>query len=162
MKVAYNSKKIVMHPLLSWDIIVEQRMNNASQKDMKSLLELKKRFGWNINFNALFKNRYEAIVVTDIDERICWINKGFELMTGYKSSFAKNKKPNFLQGANTDPEIKKRIKTAIHRRQAISETLINYRKDGTAYRCRVEITPVYTFENTLTHFIALESNADDE
>ena len=145
-----------MHPLLSWDIIADRMTHPVQEKELQALIELKKRYKWNVNVSTILKNNYEAIVVTDREENICWVNKGFEQMTGYKISFAKNKKPAFLQGRNTDSETKRRVREAILRRQPVMETLTNYRKDGTEYQCHIEITPLYNFENTLTHFIALE------
>lgn len=149
-------KTIAMHPLLSWGVIAERRMEDVHDKDKLSLLELKKRYQWNVNVPALLKNPYDAIVVTNIDENICWVNKGFEKMTGYKLAHVKNKKPRMLQGRNSNIEARQRIRMAIARRQPVTETVVNYRTDGTAYICLIEISPVYNFENTLTHFMALE------
>lgn len=150
-------KKKLVHPLLSWDIISDNRSQSVQEKCQKSLQKLKQKFDWNLSITSLLKAKFDAIVVTDRDENIVWASEGFEQMTGYKVSHAKNKKPAFLQGVNTDPETKKRIRSAIQRRQPIAETLINYRKNGSEYHCRVEITPLYNSENILTHFIALES-----
>ena len=148
------------HPLMSWDIIADRRIDAMNDQNLKSLQTLKKRFSWNMNIQSVLKNKFDAIVITDIEETIVWASKGFEQMTGYKVMFAKNKKPSFLQGVRTDLETKKRIRAAIQRRQPINETLINYRKNGSEYHCRVEITPLYNSENILTHFMALESEVN--
>jgi len=149
-------KKKLMHPLLGWDIIADRMISQATGKDLKALQELKKQYKWNMNITTLLKGVFDAIVITDVEENICWANKGFEQMTGYKAAYAKNKKPVFLQGAKTNRESKQKIREAINRRQPVSETMVNYRKDGSEYVCRLEITPLYNSENTLTHFIALE------
>jgi len=148
-----------MHPLLSWDIISDRQVEQE-MKAIKPLMDLKKRYQWNINMAALLKNEFDAIVVTDREEKIIWTSKGFELMTGYKRSFAKSKKPSFLQGINTDLKSKQRIREAINGRYSITERIINYRKNREEYLCQVEVIPLYNFENTLTHFIALEMEVE--
>ena len=153
-------KKGVLHPLMGWGSIADRRVSQSYEEDQQALQELKKRFKWTLNISALLKNPFDAIVITDIEEKICWASKGFEQMTGYKASFARNRKPEFLQGPKTSKESKLKISGAIQRRQAVSETIINYRKNGSEYLCRVEISPLYNFENTLTHFIALESEVN--
>ncbi|PZR37625.1 MAG: proteorhodopsin activator (PAS domain sensor protein) [Azospira oryzae] len=155
-----STKKKRMHPLLSWDIIADRMTGQVPDKDLKALQELKKKYKWNVNITTLLKSAFDAIVITDVQENICWTSKGFEQMTGYKVSFARNKKPTFLQGAKTNQASKVKIREAINRRQPVSETVINYRKDGSEYTCRVAISPLYNSENTLTHFIALESEVN--
>ncbi len=149
-----------MHPLLSWDIIADRMVSQIQEKDLKALQDLKKKYKWNINITTLLKGVFDAIVITDVEENICWTSKGFEQMTGYKASYARNKRPAFLQGTKTSKESKLKIREAINRRQAVSETVINYRKDGSEYSCRVAISPIYNSENTLTHFIAMESEVN--
>lgn len=151
------TKKKLMHPLLCWDIIADRMISSTYEKDLKALQDLKKKYKWNMNVTTLLKGNFDAIVITDVKENICWTSTGFEQMTGYKVSYAKNKKPTFLQGAKTNTESKLKIREAINKRQTVNETMINYRKDGSEYTCRVEISPIYDSENTLTHFLALES-----
>ena len=40
--------------------------------------------------------QYEALVVTDLNKKIVWVNNGFFDMTGYPKGFAIGKKPTFL------------------------------------------------------------------
>ena len=75
-------------------------------------------------------------------------------MTGYTKKYALNKTPNFLQGQNTLPETKKRIRGKLDELKPFAEIITNYKKDKTPYKCEVKIIPLYT--DKVTHFLAIE------
>ena len=77
-------------------------------------------------------------------------------MTGYTSGYAFNKKLSFLRGKESSPHVLHKIRAAISHLQPITTSIINYRKDGSAYNCSIEILPLLTDENKPMHFIAIE------
>lgn len=146
-------------PLISWDIYSEQmqRSQTASIKnsELNEVISLSKRYQWQNDFNALFQeNAYDALIVTDINQKIIWLNDGFTSMTGYSKKFALNKTPRFLQGPESSPEVRKRIKRKIKQNKPFTETIVNYRKDKSVYTCEVKIIPLY--HNGTTHYMAFE------
>lgn len=51
------------------------------------------------------KQACNGVVVTDTDGLVIWVNRGFQLMTGYSVDEALGRKPGtFLQGEQTDPQ----------------------------------------------------------
>ena len=146
-------------PLISWDIYSEQvqRSQTASIKnsELNEVISLSKRYQWKNDFNTLFEEHaYDALIVTDINQNIIWLNDGFTDMTGYSKKYALNKTPRFLQGPESTPEVRKRIKQKIALNQPFSETIVNYRKDKSMYTCEVKIIPLYN--NGTTHYMAFE------
>ena len=146
-------------PLLSWDFFMDNyhKKITASRKNRELLYfqSLAKKFDWKNNLNQEFStNDYEALVITDAQQKIIWVNEGFSTMTGYSKKFAINKTPKFLQGEETSIETRNRIKTNIVNNKPFKEVIINYRKDKTSYNCEVKIIPLYNKE--VTHFIAFE------
>ncbi|SHI31095.1 PAS domain S-box-containing protein [Mesonia phycicola] len=148
-----------MMPLLSWDFfmdnyhkkIIESRKN----KELLHFQSLAKKYNWKNNLKQEFSvNDYEALVITDAQQKIIWVNEGFSTMTGYSKKFAINKTPKFLQGEKTSTETKNRIKENLTNNKPFKEVIINYRKDKTSYNCEVKIIPLYNKE--VTHFIAFE------
>jgi PAS domain S-box-containing protein len=63
---------------------------------------------------------------------LIWVNPSFTRLTGYRLDEAIGRNCRFLQGANTGTESVRRLREAIAERATITETLLNYRKDGTA------------------------------
>lgn len=154
-----NFETIPTMPLLSWDIYTDYRFSQLIQlqrnQDILKVKALAQEFNWNVDVNELFKEEiFEAIVVTDLKQKIIWINKGFTEMTGYSRKEALNRTPGFLQGPKTSLEVKERIQIKLLGMTPFKEIIINYKKNREAYECEVKIFPLYN-EKT-THFMALE------
>ncbi|WP_461107739.1 PAS domain-containing protein [Spirosoma koreense] len=97
-----------------------------------------------------------ALVVTDPEQIIQYVNESFERMTGYAAEEAIGRHPSFLQGDSTDPLARLRIRTALETEQSIRETIHNYRKDNSVYSCDVTIFSVHNDLHQLVNFIAFE------
>ncbi len=146
-------------PLKSWDIFSEhygkRLLEIKKEHELNQIISLSKRFKWKNDFDKLLnENEYDAVIITDINQKIVWVNDGFSSMTGYSKTFATNKTPRFLQGEKTSNLVKKRIKQHIKLNKPFRETILNYKKDKTTYKCEVKIIPLYN--NRTTHYIALE------
>lgn len=146
-------------PLLSWDMFMDahhQRLLDAKKAtELDQVLSFAKKFKWKNDLNLAFSEHdYEALIITDKDQNIIWVNEGFTTMTGYSKKFAINKTPRFLQGKNTSEATKKSVKDNIIKDEPFTAVITNYKKDNTPYKCEVKIIPLYN--NNTTHFIAFE------
>ncbi len=101
-----------------------------------------------------------AVILTDKDRRIQWVNSDFTRITGYSISEVYGKKPSILQGVNTEPEVVESIKHALNNELPIKTEITNYRKDGEEYLCKLVIYPVFDEKEELTNFIAFEIDGD--
>jgi len=159
IKHKIGNQKSKQMPLLSWDIYMDgyhNRMTEAKKRiELEKVLAFAKQFNWQNDLEVDFsENDYDALIITDENQKIIWVNDGFSTMTGYSKSFAINKTPRFLQGSNTSLITKARIKSKIKRNKPFKEVIINHRKDKSIYKCEVKIIPLY-YKKT-THFLALE------
>jgi len=159
IKHQIDPSKIKKGPLLSWDIFTEnyQKKIDEARKnvEIQQVISLAKKFSWKNDLNIAFKeNDYEALVITDLNQRIIWINEGFTKMTGYSKKFAINKTPEFLQGEKTSRETKRRLRENIIQNKPFKDIIVNYKKDRTAYNCEIKIIPL--FNDQTTHYIAFE------
>ncbi|WP_026970165.1 PAS domain-containing protein [Algoriphagus terrigena] len=148
----------VSHPLLAWDIASQRRFQTPASKAIRKLRELAKLHKWTLDISLFLRKDFDALVVTDLDQVIAWVSDGFEEMTGYCPLEVVGQKPNLLQGPKTSLESKKRIREAIMKKRPMKATLLNYKKDGTAYRCRIEVIPIFIDSQTHTHFLAIEKS----
>ncbi|HBL48138.1 MAG TPA: hypothetical protein DDZ90_32630, partial [Planctomycetaceae bacterium] len=64
----------------------------------------------------------------------------------------------FLQGARTNPETVTQIRNAIRDRRKCDVEILNYRKDGTAFWNQLSISPVYSPEGKLSHFVGIQTD----
>ncbi|MFM9008999.1 MAG: PAS domain-containing protein, partial [Bacteroidota bacterium] len=104
-----------------------------------------------------------GVIITDYQGRIEWVNRSFELTTGYTLAEVIGKKPReFLQGPHTDDEARKRLSEALRKKEGIEITLVNYDKSGRPYYNLLEITPVFDDEGNHINFIAVQKDITEE
>jgi PAS domain S-box-containing protein len=154
------AKGVKCHPLSSWDI--SNPIYNAISKrsgDLDVLNRISKLNNWEVDFVKELSISYQTLVLTDLEQKIIWVNDGFELMTGYAPEFAIGKRPAFLQGPNTSETVKARIRKKLSAGERISETVTNYKKSGLEYDCQITIIPLMDSNQTITHYLALEREA---
>lgn len=159
-KVANNIPPIRRNapPLLSWGIGYPHHfIADRSSVTLHFLNAMKHKYNWQIELGELLQKPHDAVVLTDLTKTILWVSEGFERMTGYTLQFAKGKTLSFLQGPNTSQVSQETIRKKLRAGKPFTADLINYRKNGEEYLCRVSIHPLKNNTNIITHFIALES-----
>jgi PAS domain S-box-containing protein len=99
----------------------------------------------------------DALVVTNAAGLLEWVNPAFTDMCGYTLDELRGRKPgHLLQGPGTDPAAVNRIRESLRARRACREQLVNYHKDGSAYRADVRIMPVLDDDGQPLWFVAKE------
>ena len=81
------------------------------------------------------------------------VNSAFCDLTGYAESDVVGRNCRFLAGESTEPWVTRQIRDAIRDRQPILADILNYRRDGTAFRNGVMITPLFDPEGGLAWFL---------
>lgn len=104
---------------------------------------------------------YIAVIVTDAQRRILWVNEDFTVITGYSMSEVFGKKPSILQGPGSEPEAIRRIRKGLEEQMPIKDTITNYRKNGEEYPCKLIIHPIFDTDHKLTNFIAFEVDGNE-
>lgn len=149
----------------TWDVISsemsQKRKVQADQIDFNGLEEMKIDFGWKqLPFELLTKN-FDALVVTDKQQVIQWVSKGFEQMTGYLPSEAIGRRPKFLQGPATCELTKAKIRKALEKDVKVKGAVLNYKKSGSPYLCAIEIFPMLNRDQNITHYMAIEREIEN-
>ncbi len=106
---------------------------------------------------AVAERTDNAVVITDTDGRIEWINEGFTRLTGYSSAEALGRMPTeLLCGPDTDPQARYRMRQAQKQGADFRDEFLNYRKDGRSYWALVDGKPVRDAAGQLAGYILLE------
>ena len=92
------------------------------------------------------------------DNPLVFVNPAFERTTGYSREEVQGRNCRFLQGPDTDPAAVQRIREALVSEEHRTITLLNYRKDGTAFWNELSISPVCDAAGELTHFVGIQSD----
>lgn len=100
-----------------------------------------------------------AVVITDANARIEWVNDGFIRLTGYTLEEVRGRVPgNFLQGPETDPHTVEVMRQALREKQGFNVEILNYSKDGRKFWLNVEVRPIHGPDGEVTRFIAVQSD----
>lgn len=101
-----------------------------------------------------------AVILTDAERRILWVNKDFEAITGYEMGEVMGLSPGqLLQGPRTEPDAVERIRQGLARQEPFKEVLTNYRKNGEPYLCKLVIHPIHDYRKKVVNFLAFEVDA---
>jgi PAS domain S-box-containing protein len=148
----YHKKiKLLPLPLLSWDIFshpnVEISIFNKLQKS------------WINKENYYNKISNKPVIITDNKLTILFATKEISRLTGYHSSEIIGQSPKMFQGRLTNEVSRSKIREAIRNKHPFKEIVINYKKDGTFYKCEIEAYPKFDADNNLVNYIAYEKIA---
>lgn len=117
----------------------------------------------NLALKAVAKQLSEAVILTDPDGKVTWVNKACEKLCGYHLSELRGKKPGeMLQGEDTDQQTINDFRTAVKGGLNLRADILNYHKDGHSYWARVSITPLRGITGALQGFIAIERDITKE
>ena len=116
-----------------------------------------------ISFQDVVENTQDMVVITDAKNikhpegpKIIYVNKAFEVLTGYTSAEVIGETPRILQGDLTDSKGKQRIYAALERNEEVTETLLNYDVRGRPYWVEMNIIPLKNKFDEVTHFAAIQ------
>ena len=99
-----------------------------------------------------------AVLITDTEANIEYVNPKFTEVTGYTFEEAIGKKPSILQSGRTSREEYDRIWETIRAGGRWEGELYNKRKDGELYWSSEAIVPLKDEQGRITHFLALEED----
>ncbi|GLS04872.1 hypothetical protein GCM10007860_20200 [Chitiniphilus shinanonensis] len=103
-----------------------------------------------------------AVIITDAEGRVEYVNPGFERMTGYTLDDMRGKKPGaVLQGERTDRATVERIRQKLAARQPFKDEILNYNRHGQAHWISLAINPVFDDKGRLERFISIQADITD-
>jgi PAS domain S-box-containing protein len=100
-----------------------------------------------------------AIVITDCDGVIEWVNPAFVTLTGYTLEESVGRNPRELvKSGKQDQQFYKDLWEKILAGETWRGQIINRRKNGTLYTEEQTITPLLDADGKVSHFIAIKEN----
>ena len=112
--------------------------------------------------SACVEQSGEAILITNSDYHVEYINPAFTKMTGYHPDEIIGKNPNILNSGKQDVDFYRKMwHTIIKKKTTWQGKMINKRKDGSFYPTLLSITPIHDQSgNTseFTHYVGIWSD----
>ncbi len=85
----------------------------------------------------------EAILITDINSNIVYINSVLEQLTGYKLAEVKGKNPRILKSGQTPPRVYHKLYQRLTKGKSFTtKEVVNKRKDGSLYQIDASYVPL--------------------
>jgi len=98
-----------------------------------------------------------AVVITDLNHRITWVNEGFERSTGYSAAEAMGQLPGaLLWDTATDPDTVMQLGMALDAQTGFKGELLNLSKSGRLYWISLDIQPLHDDHGVLVGFMAIQ------
>jgi len=104
----------------------------------------------------------EAVVVTDCDGIIQYVNPAFERITGYAAAEVLGLNPRLLKSGLQDDSFYRVLWETIGRRRVWSGHLVNRRKDGSQYEEEATISPVLDASGAIVNYVAVKRDVTAE
>lgn len=112
--------------------------------------------------------RDRAVVATDLafsisdphqpDHPLVWVNPAFTRMTGYGAEEAVGRNCRFLQGDARDQAELDTLRRALESQQPVTVTLVNFRKDGSAFYNQLSVSPVFDADDRLINYVGVQTD----
>lgn len=111
---------------------------------------------------ALFRRAADqvghAVIITDREGTITYVNEAFEHQTGYSATEAVGLNPRILKSGVQSVAFYDSLWETICSGERWHADIVNRRKSGELYRVDQEITPITTDDGTITNFIAVQTD----
>jgi len=95
------------------------------------------------------------------DNPIVECNDAFVALTGYSAPEIIGRNCRFLAGPETEEELTDQLRGAIRERRPALVEILNYKKDGRAFRNAVLVAPIFGSDGTLEYFLGSQMEVGD-
>jgi len=104
----------------------------------------------------------EAVLITDADGVIRYVNRAFEDLTGYRAEEVLGQTPRVLKSGQHPPVFYERLWRTLRAGEVWRGQVTNRRADGKLYTARATIAPVRDEEGRITEFVAFQQDITGE
>ena len=106
-------------------------------------------------FKYAVEHSDNAIVLTDVDRNILYVNENFESNTGYYKDEILGQNPKILASGLSEKEVFVDLNKKLNDGKKWEGELINRKKDGTIYYEKASIVPIF-INNKLQNYLAIK------
>lgn len=105
------------------------------------------------------KHTHAGIVITDEEQRVVFVNKAFEALSGYTFAETVGRRPGpMLQGPASDYAARTALRNAVKNGEPVTQEIVNYHKNGTPYAVEISLVPVLGVGGHRGYIIAIEQD----
>lgn len=132
--------------------VIGTHVDITSRKDLEERLR---------HLSKAVQHAGEAIVITDKEGMIEYINPAFTDITGYQPEEVIGKKTSILKSDAQDPRFYKELWKTITSGGVWYGSLIDRRKDGTFFPSQMTVAPIFDEKGRISHYVATHQDMSD-
>lgn len=99
-----------------------------------------------------------GIIITDLEGRIEYVNRGFSRLTGYSAAEVIGRNPRLLQSGRTQPGLYREIWETVRSGQEWHGEIQDRKKDGELYWALETITPIRDLRGNVSRYLAMQQD----
>ncbi|MBK9989843.1 MAG: PAS domain S-box protein [Verrucomicrobia bacterium] len=141
--------------------LLEQVRQHATELERESEGRRKAEAAMRLQASAL-EATANAIMITDRDGLIQWVNPAWTRLTGYPAAEVIGQNPRILKSGRQDQAFYAGFWSRILSGEVVQGVVVNRRKDGTLYHEHETITPLTDAAGRITHFIAIKQDITEQ
>ena len=139
------------------------RMIGATQDITARKLTEVKLFESERKLSLIARQTVNAVIITDAQERITWVNDAFTRITEYEPEEVIGRKPgSFLQGKETDPLAIDYLRKKIKSLQPFDCEIINYTKSGHKYWMHIQGQALLDEKGRCERYFAIQTDVTEK
>ena len=135
----------------------------TDQLDLSALRSRARGIGERLRLlESVVVNANDSVIITEAEPvnlpgpRIIYANAAFTRATGFSLEDVIGKTPRILQGPETSPAARERLRNALATWTPVEVELVNYKKDGTPFWVELSIVPVADEDGWWTHWVSVQ------
>lgn len=116
-----------------------------------------------LSLSRIAEDTPNAVVITDVEGKITWVNKAFSTITGFRLEECIGRKPgDFLQGKDSNPVTIALMRQRLLERKPFEVEIINYSKSSKAYWMNIQCQPHFDVQGKLVGFFAIQTDITEK
>ncbi len=108
--------------------------------------------------SSSIKQASEAIIITDTDGSIEYINPAFTELTGYQQDEAIGQNPRLLKSGEQDERFYNEMWEKLTQGKAWQGRIVDRKKDGSSYPALLTVSPIKDESGETTHYVGIQLN----
>lgn len=130
--------------------------NKVIQCNIRDITASKQAKAERLQFMAAIEQVGDAIILTDVQGTIQFVNPAFKLMTGYSGQEVIGQNPRVLKSGKQDETFYRNLWKTISSGQTWAGRMDNKRKDGSLYTEETTISPVHNAAGQIVNYVAIK------